>query len=63
MSFTHRCYKVSLLLMCLVIASFASANQFPDLVDLIDDNSPSVVKIEVESVREVRSRQMPEEAT
>lgn len=60
MSFTHRCYKVSLLLMCLVMAPFASANQFPDLVDLIDDNSPSVVKIEVESVREVRSRQMPE---
>jgi serine protease Do len=46
--------------MCLVMAPFASANQFPDLVDLIDDNSPSVVKIEVESVREVRSRQMPE---
>ena len=60
MSFTHRCYKVSLLLVCLVMAPFASANQFPDLVDLIDNNSPSVVKIEVESVREVGSRQMPE---
>ncbi|WP_298634426.1 trypsin-like peptidase domain-containing protein [uncultured Umboniibacter sp.] len=60
MSFTHRCYKVSLLLVCLVMAPFASANQFPDLVDLIDNNSPSVVKIEVESVREVGRRQMPE---
>ncbi|RMA79324.1 trypsin-like peptidase domain-containing protein [Umboniibacter marinipuniceus] len=60
MSFTHRCYKVSLLLVCLVMAPFASANQFPDLVDLIENNSPSVVKIEVESVREVGRRQMPE---
>ena len=60
MSFIHRCYKVSLLLVCLVSAQIASANQFPDLVDLIESNSPSVVKIEVESVREVNRMQMPE---
>lgn len=42
----------TLSLVLLFSAGVASANTYPDLVDLIEENSPSVVKIEVEAVIE-----------
>jgi len=44
--------SLTLSLVLIFSAGFAAANPYPDLVELIEDNSPSVVKIEVEAVVE-----------
>jgi len=40
-------------------ATLANANSFPELADLIEENSPSVVKIEVEVVHKQQQMQLP----